>query len=105
MKQYTTQYNTKGQISNVILDVSAFTTANFIKAYPNPIEDILRVELDAHAHEIEIELYSTIGHKIFAETYFNKKEIEIDFSHLNDGVNFLKVSTNKNSIIFKLLKK
>ena len=93
------------KISNVILDVSAFTTANFIKAYPNPIEDILRVELETHAHEIEIELYNIIGHKIFAETYFNKKEIEIDFSHLNEGVNFLKVSTNKKSIIFKLLKK
>jgi hypothetical protein len=93
------------KISNVILDISGFRTTNFIKAYPNPVENILRVELETYEHKIEIELYSIIGHKIFAETYFNKKEIEIDFSYLNEGVNFLKVSTNKKSIIFKLLKK
>jgi hypothetical protein len=92
------------KITNNILGVSNFNTTNFIKAYPNPVENILRVELEEYNNEVDIELYSTLGQRILGETYFNDKEIQIDFSNVNEGVYFLKVSTNKRSTILKLIK-
>jgi hypothetical protein len=92
------------KITNNILGVSGFDTANFIKAYPNPVENSLRVELEEYENEVDIVLYSTLGQRVFGETYFNEKEIQIDFSNVNDGVYFLKVSTNKRSTTLKLVK-
>ncbi len=92
------------KISNVILDVSGFTNTNFIKVYPNPVENNLQIKFDKNKDEVAMELYSVLGKKIFRETYFNKKEIQIDFSTIHSGVYFLKVISNSSIKTLKLIK-
>jgi len=92
------------KITNNNLGVSNFDPNNFIKAYPNPVENILQVELEEYENLVDIDVYSTLGQRVLRGTYFNEKEIQIDFSNVNDGVYFLKVSTNNRSTTLKLVK-
>lgn len=78
----------------------------FISVYPNPVDKFLQIDLKEYNDKVEIELCSTLGQKILHKTYFNTKEIQIDFSSLNaDALYFLKVSNNNSSRIIKLIKK
>jgi hypothetical protein len=98
------QFPYQMKITNNTLGFSGFDATNLIKAYPNPVENSLQIEFEEYANEIEISLYSTLGQRVLGETYFNEKEIEIDFSNVNEGVYFLKVSTNMRSTTLKVIK-
>jgi hypothetical protein len=92
------------KITNDILGVSDMGTPNFIDAYPNPFEQSLRINLQEYEDEVNIELYSILGKRVFRETYFKVKEIQIELSNIHTGMYFLKVSSNNRSNTLKLLK-
>jgi hypothetical protein len=92
------------KITNDILDISNFDTTDFFKAYPNPVKHKLQVNFKEFEDKVDIELYSILGQRVIEKTYFNVKEIQIDFPNVNEGVYFLKVTTNNKSNTMKLLK-
>lgn len=99
------QFPYQMRITNNILETSNFDSINSIKAYPNPVENTLQLEFQEIKNKVDIELYSTLGQRVFSKTYFNKKEIQINFSNINNGVYFLNVSTNNSRETLKFIKK
>lgn len=93
------------RITDNVLAVSNFDTANFVNVYPNPVESNLWVELQVNEVKIEIELYSILGQRVLSKTYINENEFQIDLSKINAGVYFLQVATGHKLKTLKLVKK
>ena len=98
------QFPYQMKITNNILGVSDVEAFNSMKAYPNPVQNTLQLELKKIESKVEIELYSTLGQVVFNKSYFNKEEIQIDFSNVNKGIYFLKVSTKGSTKTLKVIK-
>ncbi|MGY8887096.1 MAG: T9SS type A sorting domain-containing protein [Flavobacteriales bacterium] len=92
------------KITNDILGGTNFGSSDFIKVYPNPVDHSLYVSLIEYANEVDVALYSIIDQRVFGKTYFNVKEIQIDFSNISAGMYFLKVSSDTKSNTLKLFK-
>jgi len=67
--------------------------------YPNPANDKIKVKLKNSINQ-EIQIIDVKG-KLILESTLNTNEGNIDVSHLNSGVYFIK-TTNKNFKFFKL---
>jgi hypothetical protein len=83
------------------LNVNEATT-NTIKLYPNPVNNILKIE-NFNLNEVEyIEIYNLIGMKQPIE--INPDVNEIDVTNLLSGIYFLKISYNNHTQTFKIIK-
>jgi hypothetical protein len=72
-----------------------------IKVFPNPVKDILNIELNQNRqNKIIFKLYSTEGKLLNSKIIESEdKQIELDFTGYNSGLYFLKASTSDNSLI------
>jgi len=83
-----------------------------IQIFPNPTTGELRIETSDMRYEIsEIEIYDMIGRKLISNLKSQisslKSQISnqtIDISHLSAGIYFLKIQTEKGTIIKKIIK-
>ncbi|QXP59629.1 T9SS type A sorting domain-containing protein [Olleya sp. HaHaR_3_96] len=75
-----------------------------LKIFPNPFTVNLNVEFVNQENEINIKLYSILGKLVLEDTYFNKKQLQINTSSLREGVYFLKISTKNRSSTLKIVK-
>lgn len=71
-----------------------------VRIHPNPFKDKLLVEIP-NAKKIEIKLYDVLGKKIIDETFYSKA---LDFSKLNSGIYFMKITTRYGTITRKVIK-
>ena len=71
-----------------------------IKIYPNPVSDVLTIEVAPSISYIKTVVYSLLGEKLM-ET----NGITIDFSNLSKGVYFMEVFTDSGSSTKKIIKK
>ncbi|PLB19340.1 MAG: Internalin-like protein [Flavobacteriaceae bacterium FS1-H7996/R] len=81
------------------------TEANnkLISIYPNPVEDNLIIESNEAINAISI--YDISGRLVNQISYLNSKnKLELSIKHLLNGTYFLKVKTNQNEIIKKVVK-
>jgi len=77
---------------------------NLINAYPNPFGNYLNVELEPEYKEIEI--FNLKGLTVYSQklTQNINQIFKIELSNLDSGIYFLKVKTNDNYLIRKLIK-
>ena len=69
-----------------------------IKIYPNPAENILKIEVDNFETSKTIVIKNMIGMEVANHTLL-KKDIEIDISQLNKGMYFIEIDSKKMSFI------
>lgn len=77
-----------------------------VKIYPNPTRGALRVSISGlrSADECQIGVYSTHGAQIML-TAVNTDNVDIDISNQPTGIYLLKITINKKSTTWKIIKK
>ncbi|MDD2550326.1 MAG: T9SS type A sorting domain-containing protein [Bacteroidales bacterium] len=77
-----------------------------IKVYPNPVRDILTVEVDAiENNKFNVEVISPIGQKVHHEIIdtYQKSTAEINVQHYSPGIYLLRVSSQGKWITLKVI--
>lgn len=78
-----------------IVDIDEQKKETLINIYPNPVSDLITINIDKMFGEVNrLELYNSIGQIILLQTQLN----DIDISELPDGFYFIKV-TNKRGLV------
>ena len=67
--------------------------------YPNPIDDYLYITTEENINKIEI--YNIMGVMILEKDSTSNK---IDLSDLNNGIYFIKIKTDKGTIVKRIVK-
>ena len=73
-------------------------TANSLNIYPNPANDVLKIETEYEINEIAI--YDIYGRRQVAVT----PSRQIDVADLTSGVYFIKINTEKGNIVKRFIK-
>ena len=74
---------------------------NRITIYPNPVKDILTIENTSNNEITSFKLYDVLGRHLLTQ----KDNVEqIDVSHLNSGVLFIEIETEKGKTTKKIIK-
>lgn len=81
---------------------NAETPTTKIKVYPVPVSDVLYIDADLQITAIEI--YAATGQKILAEKGHNEKH-QINVSHLAQGIYVVKIITERETKVVKIIKK
>ena len=71
--------------------------------YPNPTDGKLKID-NKELKIKSIEIFNTIGQPLLSIPSIMSPEIEIDISHLTDGLYFLRIKTENGIITKKLIK-
>ena len=78
---------------------------NKINIYPNPIDDILKININNWQKSVQIELFNALGQKIYSDLYFDEEEIKLDFSNNSSGMYCLKIISDGKFFTFNVVKK
>jgi len=65
-----------------------------LSVFPNPVNDLLRVNVDGDLHPEYLEIYNTLGQRMIYSD-MNQYEQNVDVSRLTQGVYVLKVKTEE----------
>jgi hypothetical protein len=85
----------------------SITEGNFaksIKAFPNPVTDILDINLGQTVDEIRFELFDINSKLIRSKKYSSKSELKINMSDLESGIYLVKLHSEGNSTILRIVK-
>jgi len=100
------------QFYSSILDQSVLSSNDYtvseLNFYPNPVNDIFKIELNKNYNEIDVELMNISGQLIRKIHYSDTKLIEIQLNNLPSGIYFIELKTSNSSLIkerLKILKK
>ena len=80
--------------NDITLDVNSIEVSE-VKAYPNPVKDILHLEESSLIKEIKV--YNLLGQKIIHK-HFNSKSVRLSLMALNPGNYFVKIINQANPI-------
>lgn len=70
-------------------------TANNLLVYPNPVSDVLNVQLQSFNHQVkDISLYNITGQKVFQSVPLETKRFPISVSGLAEGLYIMSVQTD-----------
>ncbi len=83
-----------------VLGTKGFDAGQSVRVYPNPVDDLLRIESDAEI--LSLQLYDAGGRALSART---GAETSIDVSGYSPGIYYLRVATSKGSKMEKIIKK
>ena len=75
---------------------------NNFTVYPNPFNENIFIESDSEITKIEI--LNSVGEKIYTGNLTNGKNLNINLSHKPKGIYFLKIFTDEEWEIYKVLK-
>lgn len=75
---------------------------NGIQVFPNPVEDIFRVNSQENISEVEIR--DAMGRIVLQEKHFNTTTSEFNLKELNSGVYFVSIHTIRSVYSIKLIK-
>jgi len=75
-----------------------------IKAYPNPIENRLNIDLKQIRNDIVISIYNVLGQQVLSKNYRDEESVSLDLKQPK-GVYILKVTVDsKYTSTFKIIK-
>jgi hypothetical protein len=96
-----TQYDTLeiNTFSNSILGVDNLFQSENIKIYPNPLNDILHIDVSDDLEIEGIDIYNSNGKRVKS---FSKTDKILRVSELVQGIYFLKISTKKGEVTKKI---
>jgi subtilase family serine protease len=93
-------------INDSTLSLEEYELSNQIKIYPNPVHDILTLNLGSTFSEITVDVFNLVGQKINSYTFKNKQVLKISTSQFSNGMYFLNIKTNFGiTKPFKIIKK
>lgn len=82
-----------------------FSNNNLFTVYPNPVSNILNIELENKSTELEkIHVYDLAGREFFLNKTLNNNIIQVDVSTLFPGTYYIKYEFEGNFITKKLIK-
>ncbi|WP_207429155.1 T9SS type A sorting domain-containing protein [Pedobacter sp. SYSU D00535] len=83
------------------------TLANSISVYPNPIAEVLNVNLGSSVSgEVGVELYSLDGKQVYSKRDKGaERNLQVNMSSLSPGIYLLKLKTDESEVSFKVIKK
>ena len=87
-----------GKSYNTTLATANVSSQGDLKIYPNPVTSVFSISTTEKI--ISVELYNTLGQKVQNLKNENTQNIE----RLNKGVYFVKVKTDKNEYVEKIVK-
>ncbi|WP_179018895.1 T9SS type A sorting domain-containing protein [Winogradskyella forsetii] len=87
------------------LSVDDFNLENFVKIYPNPVENKLSIELTNFNEDVDYQIYNTLGQEITKGNLNSNSIQNINMSQYESGIYFIKLSIGTNSMTQKLIKK
>lgn len=82
--------------------ITAFSL-NEIKTYPNPASNVINIDLGKNYPNVNISIYSTNGQLIETKEYRSVEMIELNLKELSSGLYFLKIGTERNVHLEKIL--
>ena len=89
-----------------IRNINEYNLIPEIKMYPNPVQDILTLEI-AHANTVfpyRISLFDILGKELQCFE-INDKQAKINLSHLNKGLYIIRITQSKNLVLYgKIIK-
>ena len=98
------------EVSNATCDASASFEILYVSVeelesvlvnlYPNPVMDVLHIDLDTELFQIELQIVNTMGAQIRTQTIDQNivgSQIQIQVSDLPKGMYMLRVNSNNNS--------
>jgi hypothetical protein len=92
------------EILSILDSVNQF----YIKIYPNPVEDVLSIEIDAnYSQNLQFKLKNATGEVVLESSLVNYQEI-VSLSHLSSGIYFLEITSLDETGLkqfFKIIKK
>lgn len=77
---------------------------NQINIYPNPANDYININNNSFQNLLKITIYNTIGQILYTKQNITSNNLQIDISNYKSGLLFIKIESNNQSIIYKLLK-
>ncbi len=95
------------QINQTITLIETIEQEKGINVYPNPVTQILTVQINRdNLFDISIELYDIVGKKIIVKNNINTNIIKLDLNQITNGTYILKIfEKNKNTIaVYKIQK-
>ncbi|NRD20006.1 T9SS type A sorting domain-containing protein [Winogradskyella eckloniae] len=100
-------FTTEESITFYATDALSITDVDFsnaIKVYPNPIKDIINIDVTNLNAKVDYSIINTLGQELVKGKLNSSLLNQIDMSQYQSGVYFVKISTNSNAIIKKLIK-
>ena len=76
-----------------------------VSIYPNPVVDVLRLELNENADKFRIKLLNAQGQILFEKHDSQRQLIEYSMEELPSGIYFLSVEMNAQQLFYKVVKK
>ena len=83
--------------------METFSATNALKIYPNPISNYVTIETSMLTQESVLTLLNLNGQELIKKT-INNSITQLDMSSLENGVYFVKVTTNKAVEVKKIIK-
>jgi len=98
------EYNTQAVYSSVQLSNTNFEKFDF-SIYPNPSDEYLNIQLaNDYSSDLELAIYNEIGIKCKSDR-ITSSNTRIDTKELSSGVYFVKLKTDTETLVKKLIKK
>jgi hypothetical protein len=98
----------EGQNPQEILSILDSVNQFYIKIYPNPVEDVLSIEIDPnYSQNLQFKLKNATGEVVLESSLVNYQEI-VSLSHLSSGIYFLEITSLDETGLkqfFKIIKK
>lgn len=78
-----------------------------ISFYPNPVENVLHLKLPSLNDELTVAVVNMNGQQLVSKTYspFMSSSISLNMAHLASGLYFLKMSSNNQQVVKKIMMK
>ena len=100
----TTIYSDIFQYTVGTLSSADFELDNGIVIYPNPVVDFVNIASNGFATIDSIELYNTLGQRVYYESGYRMTNLKVDLSKFTKGLYFIKVNLkNTKAISSKLI--
>lgn len=92
------------QFWGTALGIDEFESGSSFLIYPNPTNSILNIQLNNSITIGTIYVFNLLGKEIFTQKINSVNQSEIDVSNFNDGLYFIKISTDSSSDTKRFLK-
>ncbi|WP_422105027.1 YCF48-related protein [Winogradskyella sp.] len=92
-------YSNTYQFTTGALSLTEFDLEDGISVYPNPTTDFVSIKSNIPEKIKFIELYNTLGQRVYHDDADNKTDIKIDLSSFRKGIYFVKISLESTKVI------
>lgn len=92
-------YSDTYQFTTGTLSFTDFDLGQEISIYPNPANSFVNIKSNISEKVKSIELYNTLGQRIYYRNVFNISDIKINVSNFRKGVYFIKVNFESNKVV------